>query len=304
MAREAGFWHPRYWGIWTLLWILRVLVTLPLPWLRRLGEGLGAVFGRLARRRRRIAEKNLELCFPEQTPEQRRDLLHAYFRSAGAGLMEAAFSWYAPESRLRDGYHLEGREHLLAALDEGKGVLLLSAHFMNLELVGRFLLLEHPIALMYRPNENPLVEAQFQRHRGGGAVRAIRRDDVRGALRVLRDQHALWYAPDQRMGGKNSVVVPFFGIPAQTSSATHRIARRSGARVVPFFGYREASGHYRLVIQPALDHFPTENLLADTQRINEVIESLVRQAPEQYLWAHRRFRGRPGLADPYDSSIR
>ena len=298
-ARRLELWHPRYWGHWLAVVLLRSLVLLPLRWQLVVGEGLGVLFGRLSRRRRHIVAVNLRLCFPEWSEEQREKMLWDHFRAGGAGLLEAAFAWWASDRRLRGIYRIEGLEHLEAALANGRGVLLLSAHLTTLELLGRLLLQEHPMAVMYRPHENPVVERMFSGNRGRHALRAIRRDDVRSALRALRDNLPIWYAPDQRMGGKNSVMVPFFGVPAGTSTATHRLARATGAQVVPFFGVREASGHYRLILKPALMDFPGEDLETDTLRINQVIEEAVRQAPAQYLWGHRRFRQRPGLPDPY-----
>jgi len=279
--------------------LLRALVHLPLPWLRTLGAGFGVVFGGLSRRRRRIVDMNLRLCFPNHSEHQRRKLLWAHFRSAGSGVFETAFSWWAAEHRLSELYTLEGIEHLRAALAKGRGVLLLSGHFTTLELLGRFLLREHPIAVMYRPNTNPVIEHLFTKTRGRAALRAIRRDDVRAAFTALRENLALWYAPDQRMSGKHSAVVPFFGVPAATSTATHRLARVTGAQVVPFFGFREPSGHYRLIVMPALEAFPGNDAEADAVRVNQLIEEAVHRAPEQYLWGHRRFRKRPGLPDPY-----
>jgi KDO2-lipid IV(A) lauroyltransferase len=299
LFRRLALGHPRYWAHWLVVLLLRLLVLLPLRWQRTLGGGLGVLFGHLSRRRRRIVAVNLRLCFPDWSEERREKMLWAHFRSGGAGLLEAAFAWWASDRRLRGIYRIEGIEHLEAALARGRGVLLLSAHLTTLELVGRLLLQEHPMAVMYRPHENPVVERMFSRNRGRHALRAIRRDDIRSALRALRENLPIWYAPDQRMSGKNSVVVPFFGVPSGTSTATHRIARAAGAVVVPFFGFREASGQYRLVISPALDDFPGEDAAADTARVNRVIEEAIREAPEQYLWGHTRFRGRPGLPDPY-----
>jgi len=299
---DLTLWHPRYWGYQLASLLLRLLVLLPLPWLRRLGGGLGILFGRLSRRRQHIVEVNLRLCFPTLSDQERRSLLREHFRAAGAGVFEAAFSWWASERRLPELYTITGLEHLESALHEGRGVLLLSAHFTTLELLGRFLLREHPIALMYRPNENPVIEHLFSKHRGRGALRAIRKDDARGAIVALRDNLALWYAPDQRMGGRHSALVPFFGVPASTSTATHRLARATGALVVPFFGVRDATGHYRLALQPALEGFPSNDSELDAARINQVIEAAIREAPEQYLWSHRRFRKRPDIDDPYSTT--
>lgn len=290
---------PRYWGHWLAVGILWSASHLPLGLQHWLGNRLGDLFYLLGRRRRNIARINIDLCFPELDEAERARLVRAHFRAAGFGLFETTLSWWGSDRRLRKLVRTEGLEHLQGALARGKGALLLSAHFTTLELVGRLLILFQPFAAMYRPHENPVVEYLFARNRSRHCDRAIRRDDVKGLLRALKDNLPVWYAQDQSKGGKNSVIVPFFGEPAATQTSTHRIARASGAPVLPFFGMREPDGRYRLTIHPPLEDFPTDDPVADTARVNAVIEDAVRSAPEQYFWAHRRFRKRKGLADPY-----
>jgi KDO2-lipid IV(A) lauroyltransferase len=296
--------RPRYWGYWLVVAILWALSRLPLGLQRWLGFRIGDLFHALGRRRRHIARVNVDLCFPQMPEAKRAQLVREHFRSAGFALFETALSWWGSDTRLRRLVRIEGLEHLEQAMAQGKGVLLLSAHFTTLELVGRLLILFHPFAAMYRPHENPVIEYLFARQRNRHTQQAIPKDDIKGMLRALKANQAVWYAQDQSAGGRNSVIVPFFGEPAATQTGTHRIARVSGAPVLAFFGFREPDGGYRLVIRPPLQDFPTEDPEADTARINQVIEGAVREAPEQYFWAHRRFRKRPGLPDPYQRGAR
>ncbi|MFW5452328.1 LpxL/LpxP family Kdo(2)-lipid IV(A) lauroyl/palmitoleoyl acyltransferase [Thioalkalivibrio sulfidiphilus] len=301
-SRSHSPFRPRYWGYWLLVAILWTLSRLPLGIQRLLGTGIGDLFHATGRRRRHIARVNVDLCFPQLGDAERGRMVRAHFRSVGFALFETALSWWGSDARLGKLVRIEGLEYLEQALDQGKGVLLLSAHFTTLELAGRLLALHHPFAVMYRPHENPVIERLFANNRNRHFERAIRRNDVKGLLKALKDNQVVWYAPDQGKGGKNSVIAPFFGEPAATQTGTHRIARVSGAPVVPFFGFRTPDGHYRLVIKPALDDFPGEDPLTDTTRVNQVIEAAVREAPEQYFWAHRRFKKREGLPDPYRSA--
>lgn len=296
--QESPF-RPRYWGHWFAVGLLWSASHLPLGLQHRLGNRLGDLFYLLGRRRRRIAQVNINLCFPHLGDAERTRLVREHFRAMGFALFETTLSWWGSDRRLKKLARIEGLDHLRTVLEQGKGVLLLSAHFTTLELIGRLLTLHHPFAAMYRPHENPVIEYLFARNRNHHCERAIRRDDIKGLLRALRDNLPVWYAQDQSKGGKNSVIVPFFGEPAATQTSTHRIARASGAPVLPFFGIREPDGHYRLVIRPPLQAFPTDDPVADTARINTVIEDAVRMAPEQYFWAHRRFRKRKGMPDPY-----
>jgi KDO2-lipid IV(A) lauroyltransferase len=153
---------------------------------------------------------------------------------------------------------------------------------------------------MYRRHENPVIEQAFSKNRQHRFTAAIPRDDIRLMVRTLRNNHAVWYAPDQSFRGTNSALVPFFGIPAATNTGTSRLAKVARAPVLLFVGYRlPGKAGYRLVIQPPLADFPTDDPPADAARINGLIEQAIRQAPEQYLWIHRRFKKREGLADPY-----
>jgi KDO2-lipid IV(A) lauroyltransferase len=293
---------PRYWGTWLSLALLRLLVLLPFPAQLALGQALGIALGHLLGRRRRIAETNLTLCFPELSREARARLLWRSFESLGLALIEVGMAWWGSDARLRRLVEIEGLEHLRAALTGGRGAILLSAHFTTLEIGGRLLRLFQPFRPIYRPTKNPLWDWVMLRRRQQHVERAIDRRDVRGMFRALRANEPVWYAPDQDYGREHSVFVPFFGVLAATITATSRLAALSGAPVVPFFQYRKPDGSgYRLVIEPPLEGFPGPDPAADAERINRLIEARVREHPEQYLWSHRRFKTRPpGEAPPYD----
>lgn len=292
---------PRYWGIWIALGLLRLVVLLPYPAQALIGRGVGRVALRLATSRRQIAERNIELCFPELDPMQHRQLLRRHFESLGMTLIEMALCWWAPDERLEPLFEIEGLEHLRAAQRRGKGVIMLTGHFTTLDLGGRFLTMQAPVTAMYRRNENPLFERAMRRGRERSARRAIPKQDIRGMLRALRQNHAIWYAPDQSHRRRHSAVVPFFSVPAATNTATAALARMSGARVVPFYSRRlPGDAGYRLVIEPPFDDFPSADAEADTLRINRWLEQRIRSAPEQYLWIHRRFKPfDPDQPDPY-----
>jgi len=292
---------PRYWPAWSGLLLLWLSAKL-LPYGLALGFGrlLGRLGCRLIPRRRHIAQVNLQLCFPELSETERTRLVRRHFESLGTGLLMSGFAWWASDAKLRPLVRIEGLEHLRQAIAEGRGAILLSAHFTDLELTGRLLSLHHPFAVMYRRHENPVIEQAFSENRRHRFTTAIPRDDIRLMVRTLRNNHAVWYAPDQSFRGANSALVPFFGIPAATNTGTSRLAKVARAPVLLFVGYRlPGSGGYRLVIQPPLQDFPTDDPETDAARINGLIEQAVRQAPEQYLWIHRRFKKREGLADPY-----
>lgn len=288
------FCGPRYWRIWLMLAVMRVLYVLPL-WLQRaIGSAAGRVAMRFLRERREIARRNVDLCFPELGEQERAELVASHFRSLGVAIAETAVVWWAPDERLRPLAVPEGLEHLEAALARGKGALLFSAHFTCLEMGARLLCLYTPLHVMYRPHENPLWEEMLRRGRDRHAEKVIRRQDVRQLVRSLRDNKAVWFAPDQApRPTKDTVLVPFFYEDAVTNTSTSRIARMTGAAVLPYFPERLPDGRYRLIIGAPLENFPSDDPAADAARLNALIEARVREVPEQYLWIHRRFKRRP-----------
>ncbi|MCL8299565.1 lipid A biosynthesis lauroyl acyltransferase [Pseudomonas mosselii] len=293
---RSSFLHPRFWGLWLGLGLLWLVAQLPYRALLGLGRALGAVMYRVAGERRRIAARNLELCFPELSGDERQYLLKENFASTGIAFFEMAMSWWWPKARLARLAHIEGIEHLQAAQREGEGAILMAVHFTTLEIGAALLGQAHTIDGMYREHGNPVFDFVQRRGRERHNLDslAVERDDVRGMLKLLRKGRAIWYAPDQDYGIKQSIFVPLFGIPAATVTATTKFARLGKARVVPFTQRRLEDGSgYRLVVHPPLADFPGETEEADCLRINQWVEGVLRECPEQYLWAHRRFKSRP-----------
>ena len=187
---------------------------------------------------------------------------------------------------------MRGLEHLQAALARGHGALLLTAHFTTLEIGGRFMSEIHGMGGLYRDPNHPVVAHLMRIQRERHLTIAVHFDDLRNLVRALRANHAVWYAPDQGKRTKSSEILPFFGVPAITNTATSKIAGMTGCAVVPYFAKREADHSYTLTLLPALEDFPTPDAAADAVRINRLIEEFVRRAPEQYFWVHKRFKAR------------
>lgn len=307
MSATTSWFHwrylaPRYWPIWLGLGLIRLMAALPFAWQLALGGWIGRRIGKIARRRRRIAAINLALCFPELSPTEQVALLDQHFAALGIGLFETALAWWGSDRKLRSLAHITGLEHLQQAVARGRGVILLTGHFTSLELGARFITWHQPFHALYRPHKNPLYEAimRYERERRSGFP-PLGREDLRGLLRAFKQGRAIWYAPDQNHGSRNSVFAPFFGIPTCTITATARLAALSGAAVVPYFPRRlPGSAGYAITILPALSEFPSGDPIADAARINALLEQQIRRAPEQYLWVHRRFKTRPpGSPDLY-----
>lgn len=296
------FWHPRYWGIWLGIAALRLLTLLPHRAQMTCGRLIGRLLLRILPKRREIARINLRLCFPDHNDAEIDALLRRNFESMGMNLFELALSWWLSDEDAAKLTTVEGSEHLEAAIATGKGVIILSGHFAATEIAGRALK-PHlgEVALMYRPPRNLFVDQIIWRCRHRLATDLIRKGSLRQMIRLLKRGMPIWYAQDQAYDRKYSALVPFCDEPAMTNVALTPITRMTGAKVVPYFARRlpDNSG-YHLKILPALDNFPTDDEVADTLRINRLLEEHIRLVPEQYYWIHRRFKNRPApYADPY-----
>ncbi len=269
------------------------LGQLPYRWQMGLGRALGRLMGRLGTGRKHIARVNLSLCLPELDAVERERLLARHMEAVGMAMMEMALSWWLPTERLRPLAQVEGLEHLHAALARGRGAILLIGHFTTMPVIARVLALHTALHVTYRQDKNPLYQAMFEKvYRSRGGI--IPHTDLRAMFRALKANETLWYAPDQNYAGKLSAFVPFFGVPASTITATTRIAKTSGAPVIPILAQRlPGDAGYRIALQAPLADFPSDDEVSDAARILRVIEGHIRQIPEQYLWVHRRFKTRP-----------
>ncbi len=312
-ARDVGattppppWWQPRSWTAALGLGLLWLAGHLPYPMQSRLGRMLGRFMHLVMRKRRRIAETNLRLCFPDKSEAYRADLLRRHFQELGQALLDTGTAWWASPEEIRALGHIVGLKHLEDALARGKGVILLTGHMTCMDLGGQILALAlaatpHPLQVMYKRARNPLFDHMMRRGRERFTRRIFLRDDFRAFMRGLREGLPTWYAPDQDFGLKHGVFADFFGVPTATLTTTARLAASSGAPVVPYFPFRLAEDRgIAIRIQPALENFPSGDDLADARRVNALIEAAVREHPEQYWWVHRRFKTRPpGAAAVY-----
>jgi len=290
--------HPRLWASWLALGLIWLLVRLPVGWLSTLGRACGRIAWFLAPGRRQIACRNIELCFPELSAEQGRRLAQENFSQLGMAAMESAWSWLGRQhlaTRYLDRFNIEGFEHYTSALALGRGVIVLGVHLMAIDVIGPALLAQRMhLNVIYRYNKNPVIEQAIKRGRERFYPRAIEREDTRGIVSALKSGEAIWYAADQDYGKHHSVFPTFFGVQAATITGTMRLARLRNSPVLLLSQYREPNHQsWKICFSPVLDRFPSDDPLADTQRVNDLLENAIKKAPAQYLWLHRRFKTRP-----------
>lgn len=283
----------RQWPAWLGIGLAALLARLPWRLQRVLGHWLGGFLRAALRDRRRVAERNIALCFPELEAAQQAALVRRSFSELGIGLFEFARAWWGSVQPMRRDLRVEGLEHLAAARAGGRGVIVISGHFTTLEIAARLMCDYAPLAGMYRPHDQGAMEWAVKRGRLRYATHMFTREELRPALKHLKQGGLLWFAPDQDTRRGESVFVPFFGRPAYSLTSTHQLARLSGAAVIAFSHVRRDDGGYTLTLSPAFADFPTSGASADTARVMAAIEAMVRAAPSQYLWIHRRFKRQP-----------
>lgn len=297
------YWTPNYWPIWLGLGFLRLIGLFPQATRLSIGFALGRFGHRLARTRRAVTRQNIALCFPELTATERDALALRHFEALGASAVELALGRWASDEELSALMRVEGVDQLRAFTEKGIGVILLSAHFTSLEISGRVLkTLIPPFDGVYRKNRNPFMTEILRSSRERSVRRAIEKNDIKSMVRSLREGTPVWYAPDQSYRGKQSALLPFFGVPAMSNTATSTLARLGKAVVMPFFPQRMEDGHYVLTILPPIENFPCGDAALDTERYYAILEKQIRRCPEQYYWIHKKFKDRPApLPDVYSA---
>ncbi len=285
---------PRYWPLWLVLGLMRLISMLPLSWMQAIGTGIGALVYRLVPSRRRVARINIRQAYPDYDEAQIRALNIASFKSLGISIFEGAQAWWSNRDYLRSICEVEGQQHLDTALAKGKGVILLTGHFTTLEIGAMLIGMYTELNGVYKKAHNPMFNAFMAHYRSTYGEELIENKNVRALIRGLRKGRATWFAPDQDFADQDVVFTPFLGGVASTLTATARMAEMTGAEVVPFYPLRlDKSKGYKLVILPALENFPSDDINADSARINKAIEDMVYANPEQYGWVHKRFKHRP-----------
>jgi len=295
------FLRPRYWPDWLALLFLRAVAALPLPLIWGIGGVLGTLLYFLMSERRHIALTNIRACFPELTPAHQRRLVLAHFRVFVQAALATPISWWGSERRMKRLVRTPGKEYLDQALAAKKPVILLVAHFVAIEVAGMVLAPDYFMIDMYKRPKNLFFDwlIRTRRSRFGGLL-VERREGIKPVIRGLRKGGSFYYLSDQDQGRDGAVFVPFFGVPAATLTALGRLTQLTGAVVIPCFAKQLPWGKgYELIFQPALENFPTDDVLADTTRMNKIIEDAVREMPEQYFWSHRRFKTRPEGEKPF-----
>ena len=274
-----------------LMWCLHFL---PLPILAWFGNAVGMMFFIFATERCSVVKTNLRLCFPNKSETARALLARQHFYAFGRSFIERGILWWASLARIEKLVHVEGLEHFRAA--EGQPLILLTAHFVGLDVGGLWLSKNTNVVTVYSKQKNPYFEDFMfrKRSRFGKPLMYSRQDGMRPAVKAIRAGMPFYYFTDQDFNAKDALFIPFFGVPASTLTTVPRLVAMTGAKVMPCITrvLPKARG-YEVRFYPAWEDYPSGDVEADTRRVNEFIEQRVLEMPEQYFWLHKRFKTRP-----------
>jgi KDO2-lipid IV(A) lauroyltransferase len=291
------------WNVRILRLALRLGAAAPLRLLHAAGAALGALAHWQGAREYRVAKKNIELCFPQRTADQRRRLLADSMAETGRGLTELAWLWGGTAQRALGSIRaVHGREFLDAALASGRGVLVAAPHLGSWELLNLWLSSIAPLTILYRVPQRPEYEPLLVEARSALGAEAVRAEaaGVRLLFRRLKEGRMVGILPDQRPKGGEGIPAPFFGLPTLTMTLLCRLAHKTGATVVFGFAERLPRGRgYALHFLPAEAAVGSADGAAAVAAMNRGIEACVTRAPSQYQWTYKRFSFRAeGEAGP------
>lgn len=286
---------PRYWGTWVVVGILFLMAPLPLIITRAVGGVLGKVMFLVNRKRRRIVQVNLRLCFPDLSDNERARLMRRHFMVYGQSFTDIAHLAWSSRRRLQRMTRWRGLETYRQCLDQGRRVILLAPHFVGMNFSGALLAREHPTFCIMKPVRNAVIDWLLHRARTRFSARALQRNQrLLPAIRALQRGYTFFYLPDEDLGPQHSLLVPFFGVAAATLPTLGRIAALCNAVVIPcFVRLLPWGGGYEVILQPPLENFPTGHDADDAACMNRAIEGGVREIPEQYFWTFKMFKTRP-----------
>ncbi len=294
--RTPALWHPRYWGLWLGILLLWGIAWLPLRGRMGLGAWLGRQMMRRNAKRRRIVAINLGLCFPDWTQAQRDALARQSFERAGQALLDQGYLWLRGKQALTRRCQVHGEEHLRAVIAAGRAPLVVTGHVVGLDMGAVWLSIACGDGLgPYNPTRKPFIDAWMSHGRTRFGARLLPREDgLRPLVKALKASTLVYYIPDEDLGREHALFAPFFGVPKATVPMLGRLARLGDAVVLPYITRLDpATGFYHIHIQPPLDDYPTGDMQADTERMNRVLEAMIREDPAQYMWTFKLFKTRP-----------
>lgn len=313
MADKAPFkWEfllPKYWRIWLALMIFLPLICLPLRLQFWLGRKIGELAYALIKRRVKDTLTNLTLAFSDKSDDEKVLITKQVFVNQGIGIFETLNAWFRPNVFKRT-FSISGLQHLINAQKENKAVILLGGHFTTLDLGGRLCTQFFPADCIYRKQNNALLEWFIYNGRRHIFDEQINSRDMKKLISRIKDGKVIWYSPDQDFGLEHGVMATFFGVPSATITAQRRFASMNKKNPPVFIAFdmirqtpdnipKGKRPHYHINLSPVIDNYPSDDEVADAQRINDIMEHSIKKDISQWMWFHRRFKTQADGADYY-----
>ncbi|GMR01137.1 MAG: lipid A biosynthesis myristoyltransferase LpxN [Gammaproteobacteria bacterium] len=300
--------HPRNWLTWAGLVLFFIITLLPLSLIDDLGCRLGKFAASKNKKRFNIAATNLSLCFPEKSTTEIDQMTIKHFQAQFRSVLHYFILWWRPTFMVRKKIVKSGFEQIEDFRKQGKNIIILLVHSVGLEFASPAITLDYNTVAPYKKMRNPVIDwlianarMRFSSKHGGKLF--SREEGLRPLIREVRAGNILVYLADEDLGEKNSIFVPFYGVPKATLPVLGRLAKSCNAVVLPCVScYEPENKRYAIKLLPKVDGLPSGDDVTDSLKMNEAIESAVEQCPIQYFWTLRYFQTRPeGEASVYES---
>lgn len=276
-----------------LIGLARTLSRWPRPAMCLLSGMIGRLVYVLVRRRRRIALTNLAIAFPDQSAAEREAIAKRHFKAFVISLIDRFALWEGPIKQLQHMVRVSGWSHLEEARDAGP-LIVLAPHFLGLDAGGLYLSSKMPVVSVYAQQKSQALTDAMTAGRGRfpDTSLVLRNEGLRAVLRHVKQGKVLYLLPDMDLGSRDAVFVPFFGLDAATVTTVSRLAKMTGAQVLPTVTRLQDDVYHLEIFEPWRD-LSSLTSEAAAARMNAFIEARVREDPHQYLWTHRRYKTRP-----------
>ena len=254
--------------------------------------------------RRRVTLTNLRLCFPEKSESERREIARSFYRKLMRAALDHGVLWSGTRDEVAEMVRFEGVENITETVARGERLIVIAPHFVGLDAAGIGLNLHVRGCSLYQRQANPAWDqaalAGRLRFADPELIAKDGRHDLKAVIRAMNKGLPFYYLPDMDHGRKNSIFIPFFGVPAATVPMACRLAKLTRAKVCMCIAEMTDEG-YTVHISPVWENYPTDDVEADTRHITAELEKWILKLPDQYLWSHRRFKTRPeGEPSVYD----
>jgi KDO2-lipid IV(A) lauroyltransferase len=274
---------------------LKLLACLSLKWAQRLGTLIGRVLWLGDSRLTRVTIENIQLCYPHLSKPAQQTLIKESLKETGKLFAEFGVMWEWPtEKTLSLICSVQGKEHLDAIFDKGKGAIVLAPHHGNWEMVGLYLSTLRPMAALYKPPKIKALETYMSAVRGRHGSELVP-TNKRGVVRlfsILSKQGMVGILPDQVPGGTGGMFAPFMGIEANTMKLVSRLIEKTGCEVVCLCAIRRPEGEgFDMVFTPADPDIYSDDLARSVAALNRTVEASISSHPAQYQWEYKRFKG-------------